>query len=66
MLIRYGYEITINCGQPTALVCLLSINEDRGPIPRARMTFTTPGADARPITTCSAISAAAWSRRPAT
>ncbi|GLS17204.1 transglutaminase [Labrys miyagiensis] len=29
MLIRYGYEITIQCAQPTALVCLLSINEQR-------------------------------------
>ena len=29
MLIRYGYEITINCPQPTAMVCLLSVSEDR-------------------------------------
>jgi hypothetical protein len=28
MLIRYGYEIPIECVQPTALVCLLSINEE--------------------------------------
>jgi transglutaminase-like putative cysteine protease len=29
MLIRYGYEITLTCNQPTALVCLLSVHEDR-------------------------------------
>ncbi|NRG18565.1 transglutaminase family protein [Rhizobiales bacterium] len=29
MLIRYGYEITLNCLQPTAMVCLLSVHEDR-------------------------------------
>ena len=29
MLIRYGYEITLACQQPTALVCLLSVHEDR-------------------------------------
>ena len=29
MLIRYGYEITLTCKQPTALVCLLSVHDDR-------------------------------------
>ena len=29
MLIRYGYEITLTCAQPTALVCLLSVHDDR-------------------------------------
>ncbi|MGY2916060.1 transglutaminase-like putative cysteine protease [Bradyrhizobium sp. USDA 3262] len=29
MLIRYGYEIILTCTQPTALVCLLSVHEDR-------------------------------------
>ena len=29
MLIRYGYEITLTCQQPTALVCLLSVHDDR-------------------------------------
>lgn len=29
MLIRYGYEITLTCQQPTALVCLLSVHEER-------------------------------------
>jgi transglutaminase-like putative cysteine protease len=43
MLIRYGYEIAINCGQPTALVCLLSINEERAADIRVpESTFTNP------------------------
>ena len=29
MLIRYGYDITIACGQPTAVVCLLTLREER-------------------------------------
>jgi transglutaminase-like putative cysteine protease len=29
MLIRYGYDITISCLQPTPLVCLLSASDDR-------------------------------------
>ena len=29
MLIRYGYEIAVNCPQPTPMVCLLSVSEDR-------------------------------------
>jgi transglutaminase-like putative cysteine protease len=29
MLIRYGYEIALNCAQPTAMVCLLSVHDDR-------------------------------------
>lgn len=28
MLIRYGYEITLNCPGPTAMVCLLSVHDD--------------------------------------
>jgi len=43
MLIRYGYEITIECQQPTPLVCLLSVHEERGPDIRAAETvFTMP------------------------
>jgi transglutaminase-like putative cysteine protease len=43
MLIRYGYEITLTCAQPTALVCLLSVHEDRKPDIRAPETiFTKP------------------------
>lgn len=43
MLIRCGYEITLACTQPTALVCLLSIHEDRAADIRApETTFTAP------------------------
>jgi len=43
MLIRYGYEITLTCQQPTALVCLLSVHEDRADDVRVLETiFTTP------------------------
>src|ERR1700735_3079472 len=43
MLIRYGYEIAINCPQPTAMVCLLSVSEDRkADIRVAEKVFTTP------------------------
>ena len=43
MLIRYGYEITINSPQPTPLVCLLSVSEDRkADIRAAEKVFTTP------------------------
>jgi transglutaminase-like putative cysteine protease len=43
LLIRYGYEITINCQQPTALVCLLAVHADRADDLRAPETvFTTP------------------------
>src|SRR5450432_1640879 len=43
MLIRYGYEITLNCAQPTALVCLLSVHDDHdGQIRIPERVFTTP------------------------
>jgi transglutaminase-like putative cysteine protease len=43
LLIRYGYEITIACEQPTAIVCLLSVHEERGPDLRTpEHVFTTP------------------------
>ena len=29
MLIRYGYEIAVTCAQPTAMVCLMSVQADR-------------------------------------
>jgi len=29
MLIRYGYELTFNCPQPTLIVCLLDAHRDR-------------------------------------
>ncbi len=43
MLIRYGYEIAVNCAQPTPMVCLLSVSEDRkADIRVAEKVFTTP------------------------
>ena len=43
MLIRYGYEITVTCEHPTAMVCLLSVSEDRKTDIRvAEKVFTTP------------------------
>jgi transglutaminase-like putative cysteine protease len=43
MLIRYGYEITLNCAQPTAMVCLLSVHDDHANAIRvAERVFTTP------------------------
>jgi transglutaminase-like putative cysteine protease len=43
MLIRFGYEITVNCAQPTAMVCLLSVNDDRKKDIRVpERVFTTP------------------------
>lgn len=43
MLIRYGYEITVNCNQPTAMVCLLAVHEERDPDIRVpARVFTTP------------------------
>jgi len=43
LYIRYGYEITVTCQQPTALVCLLSVNDDRAADIRSpESTFTTP------------------------
>ena len=42
-VIRYGYEITLTCVQPAALVCLLSVHEDRAADIRAAETiFTSP------------------------
>ena len=43
MLIRYGYEITSNCAQPTAFVCLLSVHDDHAKAIRVpERVFTTP------------------------
>ena len=43
MLIRYGYEITVSCMQPTAMVCLLSVHDDRlRDIRVPEQVFTTP------------------------
>lgn len=29
MLIRYGYDIAVNCAEPTPMVCFLSVHEER-------------------------------------
>ena len=43
MLIRFGYEITINCWQPTAVVTLLGLRDGReGDIRSPEMFTTTP------------------------
>lgn len=43
MLIRCGYEIILTCEQPTALVCLLSVEADRvADIRGPETAFTTP------------------------
>ena len=43
MLIRYGYEITLTCTQPTAMVCLLSMHDDHTQAIRIpEKVFTTP------------------------
>ncbi|MGO9757811.1 MAG: transglutaminase-like domain-containing protein [Roseiarcus sp.] len=43
MLIRYGYEITLTCTQPTAMVCLLSVHDDhKKDIRIPERVFTTP------------------------
>ncbi|HEY0276254.1 MAG TPA: transglutaminase family protein [Paenirhodobacter sp.] len=45
MLIRYGYEITVTCPQPTHMVCLLSMRQDRAADLRTSETFFTTPAD---------------------
>ena len=43
MLIRYGYEITLTCKEPTPLVCLLSVHADRDDDIRVpERSFTAP------------------------
>lgn len=43
MLIRFGYDITINCPQPTPLVCLLNSHRDRaGDIRSPEQVMTQP------------------------
>lgn len=46
MLIRHGYEITVNCWQPTAMVTQLAIHDERRRDLRAQERFaTTPTID---------------------
>jgi transglutaminase-like putative cysteine protease len=43
MLLRFGYEITLTCPQPTALVCLLSVHDDHASAIRVpETTFADP------------------------
>ena len=43
MFIRYGYEITLTCPQPTAMVCLMSVHPDRyGDMRSPERFFTNP------------------------
>jgi transglutaminase-like putative cysteine protease len=43
MLIRYGYDISITCAQPTPVVCLLSVRDERAADIRSPETvITTP------------------------
>ena len=43
MLIRFGYEITITCAQPTEMVCLLDVHSEReGDIRQKEAVVTTP------------------------
>ena len=43
MLIRYGYEMTVSCTQPTAMVCLLSVHDERSAdIRKPEIITTTP------------------------
>jgi transglutaminase-like putative cysteine protease len=43
MLIRYGYDVRIACAQPTAMVCLLTVHDERSADVRvAETVITTP------------------------
>ena len=67
MLIRYGYEITVHCEHPTAMVCLLSVSEDRKiDIRVPERVFTTPIIATTTYVDLLVIAAAGWWRCPAT
>jgi transglutaminase-like putative cysteine protease len=43
MLIRYGYDITVTCAEPTPMLCFLTVHEDRAAdIRSAEKVVTTP------------------------
>ena len=49
MLIRLGYEIAIECPQPTPLISLLEIHDERQPdIKRQTRVLTSPSVPSRP------------------
>jgi hypothetical protein len=63
MLIRFGYELTFNCAEPTLMVCLLDAHRDHAPNIRFATPFeTTPAIRQAPILTHLAIVFAALSR----
>jgi hypothetical protein len=41
MLIRYGYELTFSCLQPTLMVCLLDAHHERSQELRYEISTTT-------------------------
>ena len=67
MLIRFGYELTFNCAEPTFMVCLLDAHRDHA----RNIQFETPlqnharDFDRLPILTHLAIVFAALSRHRA-
>ncbi len=66
MLIRYGDEITLTTQQPTALVCLLSVHEDRDPDIRVPETiFSNPNVPTSTYRDLFGIGAGGLSRRRA-
>jgi transglutaminase-like putative cysteine protease len=43
MLIRYGYDITVRCAEPTPMVCFLAVHDDRaGDLRLPEKMITTP------------------------
>jgi transglutaminase-like putative cysteine protease len=51
LLIRYGYDITVTCAQPTPLVCLLEVQRDRqADIRSAETVITKPEVPTRTYT----------------
>ena len=46
MLIRFGYDITVTCAQPTPMVCLMEVRPERYPDMRAaEQLVTTPAVE---------------------
>jgi transglutaminase-like putative cysteine protease len=41
MLIRYGYDITVECSQPTPMLCFLTVHDDRAADVRTAENVTT-------------------------
>jgi transglutaminase-like putative cysteine protease len=41
MLIRYGYDITVSCAEPTPMVCFLAVHDERADDLQSREKLTT-------------------------